>query len=425
MAGRRRFFIEFSFIVALIVLIAGGHLVSSSGVSASPGTLFDLGRILNPLTKQGEIDPIDKCRTTLAALGASQLAYAQTNNWRYGNSRDLNNSLSYELQQAFWGSPYGYSIGWFVNRDKSDFLYTATAVGDVDLQDFMIDSRQMVMEIEPVKTGLDINHWLYLNEQQELSMRYNGTYWWFESGSSAYRIRSYLNFNQSAYCLVQDYEYAGNFEPLNYDYVELMYMSETSNFYIVFPSEVQVDMSVAYSNAENARGTLTAIASSNRAYRDSNPGDGTYGSFYDLLEMMYIAIGYTPDTMVSGYTLEWFMTEDKMLFSVVAIPTEYTEFNPVYMIDQTEVLRKLIPVATYTPDSNYSDMQHSADEMMNETGSYGWDVDAELTGYESDIDIYLLPEHDQVLLKIPVIHGVDDLVYVSSLGRFYSTEVVR
>ena len=424
MAPRKRTLIEVLFVLLLFGLIMCGHLVTKTRASASPSTLFDLGRILNPISRQDNIDPEEKCRNTLAALGASQLAYARTNDWRYGDMMNLHDSLSYDLRSAFRGTPYGYSIGWYVNKDKSDFLYTATVADGVDLQEFIIDSRQVVMEIDPVTFDEPDESWEYVIEQQELSMQYNGNYWWFESGSHANHIESYLNYSWRAYCIRGDLAYIPPIEFTMDEVPELIYISEMSGYYTVRPSEVQIDTTQAYSNAESAVGTLRAIASSNRAYADYHD-DGTYGDFYDLQEDMYIAEGYTPDTMVEGYAIEWYLNEDKSLFAVVAIPTEYTEFNPVYIIDQSESMRKLIPVATYTPDVNYREMQLAEDEIMDETGEYAWEVEVELTGYESDIDVYMLPEHDEFLLKIPVIHGVDDLVYVSSQGMFYSTEVVR
>jgi hypothetical protein len=415
MQGRKSTIGSIGLAIVFILLILTGHFFTHSSSAATPETILDLGRLAMGAGKQDADDPVEVCRRTLAWIGYSQMSYAESNHNRYGTYLDIHHSLPHGLTQAFGNTPYGYSIGWFVNRNKSDFMITATSYDNPNLQEFMIDSRQTVHEIDRVDIDDPADSWTEVLAFEEMARDERGSYAWIDPYtpySSRDNLWVFMNRYHHTFCIKAI--------PPGSDGYELIYLSGPGGYFTARPSRDQVNIFAVGRIAVDARGILRAIASSNRAYAGHA---GRYGSFEDLQDDLYIAEGYTPETMADGYRFDWFLNEEKDLFAVVAVPTIYPEINPAFLIDQTEVTRELVPVATYSPDANYLEIRLAMESYYDAHDEYTWSPDVELTGYESDIDIYLLPDHDRYLLKIPVIHGEDDLVYVSSLGQFYSTEV--
>jgi len=116
--------------------------------------------------------------------------------------------------------------------------------------------------------------------------------------------------------------------------------------------------------------------------------DAVYADFGDLIDAGYISGYQTPETYLGGFDLYWFLSEDRLDYAVVAIPTEFPEMTGL-MTDSTGVLMAVVETGTEGDLGPFGPVVEVLDENKDEDTGYSFvDMD-EYNEPDFMMDLYL------------------------------------
>jgi hypothetical protein len=176
-------YLDASIFIAIFIVIAAFHSLAAVRANANPSVLLQLGS--SSMAYGGVTTPedIEQCRGTLKSIGASQISYASINrNGRYGSFVDLQQGLYINEIYTLNGIAPGYTLGWFLNQESSDFTVIALPNDPFVMSGMLIDSRQELRSISTVEMEAP-QDWLSIINQENQIYNSVGLYGWVRSSS--------------------------------------------------------------------------------------------------------------------------------------------------------------------------------------------------------------------------------------------------
>ncbi len=242
-AQLRRF--DFPVAFAILILIIGGHIISASRASALPVILLQTGDASAGYSNGDEPRSVRQCRGTLRSIGSAQIAYASFYGaGKFGTLTDL--QLSGFIAYSFTPDTIapGYSIGWFLNRNESDFAIIAMPSETPELQAFMIDSRQELLKIDPVEDVPQPVGWEHIMQIQGEGYADIGKYVWpevLESNDPPREFNVFQNGDRQVYLIAYIAPFIDYNELTFKPEPEYIYLSDIRFYYMALPDE-ELDM---------------------------------------------------------------------------------------------------------------------------------------------------------------------------------------
>ncbi len=392
---------RFIFFIAIILLLAPGAALAEEAV-AWQDDLLGMGADALKVMASWEAEFFEKTG-------------------KYGDFDELETSGFVAWEEHTRASLACFQTQWYVTEDGSDFTIIAFPLSSTEQSGLMIDSRERVCAIAAsddigyIQSTFDL-----FIEAEDTEWNDNGQYAFVDCGISSSRydpLKLLLSGNNEDFIVSKLYVYM---EPVH----GYIYLSHTDTAYATIEyipefCETTDEFLHAFEIAtltKHAIGTLRSIGSCEQAYQRTNE-TGEFASFQDLLDDMFIAEGYTPDTMVENYRLLWLLNSDKSDFLVIAIPTELVDDLQIYVVDSSQIICSLEPTEIPSVRQAWHDAVEAENLAWETNGEYVW-LDIE--------DLYLNEAMDSCALSwsYDPMRGLPNYIYISETGIIYEREEV-
>jgi hypothetical protein len=348
----------------------------------------------------------------------------------HGNIGQISEFTLSDLQSEglLGGLTDGFSFELYFNEDKS--RYMAIAYPDADMPDqrpvvlnrgiYFIDTQHETIDFSIIS---DFNYLLrrYLELFADSGMTEDFTPLATFNVNDDYEVdwseNLYVNSEGSDYILFDLYLD----KHLSRD-VNLCFFSNTGEFFTLYPCDFErvfdfdnvYDYFVVGDAQGNIKRTMIAIGSSEQAYLQAF-GNG-FASFQDLQDNFYIADGYEENSLTNFYDTEWYLTEDKNSFIVVAEPIAHFNYLQMYIISEDQILRRALVEQEEPFTSDWADIISSEKDIFSSSGTYD---------SINTVPCYLTPDKDNcgLLFISPEIDG-NFVIYLSSTDAIYTCSPV-
>ncbi len=367
----------------------------------------------------------------LRLLASNEQAYLEgPGNGKYGFPEELIDAVPFFYAHPD-DAPQGFTLQWFLNEDRSDFAIVALPKDDPEMIGLMIDSVGEVFAFTQAESdGYDEHNLNPIVDAENDEITGAGQYSFIdvpELHDRWHPITLLLNSESTSFlakwtqdCLLGDPGSA--------------YLSGTGLAYFVGLYDSEIGSTLAEWRGYDrllgfearAKGTLRSIASSELAYRSIRGGE-QFGSFQDLSDDLFIAEGYTPETMVEEYRLIWTLNRDKTDFAVVALPSdECSDELGIFMVDSSQVVVELIPSDTELVLHSWDAIIEAEQKAWETQGRHVWLEEDEITDGFGVEDLYIDEGGIAYVLSWPfdTLREMPHYCYLSETGTLYERKAV-
>ena len=171
----------------------------------------------------------------------------------------------------------------------------------------------------------------------------------------------------------------------------------------------------------NARDTLAMLGSAQMAYA-ANTSSGKYAEIDQLLRAGYLQPNQSGRTMVSGYSISFYLPGGRRGFSLIAESHDFSLRS--FLISENQEVILLTPSVLGDPNSSWETVRAMESELQYTEGRFDFLHGLQLLNYDPPLQVRLNAERTQYLLcsfktdENDLFDIDDSIIYMSSLRSY-------